>query len=258
MISSRIATVPAYAPPKPGGGGALSSIHTDYSAITQKNLFNPGIKTGPAPISAEIGPCTLPFHLVGTILTGDKKEAVAIIENNSTKEQNLYHINDTLAQGAVINQINRLEVIITNNGRRERMSIEFGEIVPGQMAKTSFGALPAGSQVAKIGENQVMMDKRFFDAQKSNMNDLMTQIRAVPHMGAEGTINGFQLFEIVKESIYDKVGLKNQDVLKRVNGQAINSVEGGLDLFNALKNDNHFTLDIVRNNQNKTITVDIQ
>jgi general secretion pathway protein C len=66
------------------------------------------------------------------------------------------------------------------------------------------------------------------------------------------------LYEIGKDSLYDKVGLKNQDVIQRVNGQALNSVETGLDLFNALKNDTHFTLDIIRNKENKTIRVDVQ
>jgi general secretion pathway protein C len=108
------------------------------------------------------------------------------------------------------------------------------------------------------GEGKVLMDRRYFDSQKGNINDMMTQIRAIPNMTPAGAVDGFQLFEIAKDSIYDKVGLKNQDVLQRVNGQPLNSVETGLDLFNALKNDNHFVLDILRNKENKSITVNIQ
>lgn len=256
IVSSKM--TPDAAPRASGPvAGQQTVAHADYSIITQRSLFNPGVKASPA--SGEIIPCTLPFRLMGTIITSEKSEGVAIIENSTSREQNLYHVNDSISQGAVIAQIGRLEVILNNNGRRERLSMEFGEAALTQPGKgPGFGALPAGAQVAKVGESQVMMDKRYFDSQKGNMNDLMTQVRAMPHMAPDGSINGFQLFEIVKDSVYDKIGLKNQDILKRVNGQELNSVEGGLDLFNALKNDNHFTLDVIRNSQNKSITVDIQ
>ncbi len=237
----------------------MNAPTADYSAIKHRNLFYPMAQQSPAGVTGEIPISTLPYKLVGTILSHNTKESAAILETGA-KEQTLYHVNDSLLQGAFITKISRFEVTVSNNGRLERIPINFGDIPAAttEKGRASFGGLPAGTQVAMLGDNQVVMDKRFFETQKANMNDLLTNIRAVPNAAPDGSINGFQIFEIVKDSLYDKIGLKNQDVVQRVNGQALTSMQGGLDLFNALKNDNHFVIDVTRNNQNRTITVDVQ
>lgn len=259
IISAKMVSVPTYFPPRPTAG-MMNAPAADYSAIKHRNLFYPLAQQSPSADAGEIAISSLPYKLVGTILSHNAKENVAILENIGTKEQSIYHVNDSLSQGTFITRISRFEMIVSNNGRLERILINFGD-VPASAAdkgRTQFGGLPAGSQVAMLGENQIVMDKRFFETQKGNMNELLTHIRAVPNMAPDGSINGFQIFEIVKDSLYDKIGLKNQDVVQRVNGQALTSMEGGLDLFNALKNDNRFVIDVMRNNQNKTLTVDIQ
>ncbi len=253
FISRKAGIIPKYAPPTTSKVQNIQ-LNTDYSVIIKKNIFNP---PGPHPLAAaigEVGPITLPLRLMGTIISANKKESVAIVETTQDKQQGLYKINE-LVGGALIVRIDRFEVVVNNNGRLESLTIDFGQVGgPADAAKK--GAPPGVQAVQNAG--RVIMDKSYFEAQKKNTSELMTQIRAIPNMGKEGAINGFQLFEVAKDSIYDRVGLKNQDVVQRVNGQALTSVESGLDLFNALKNDTHFTLDIVRNKENKTIRVDIQ
>ncbi len=257
VISAKMVSLPTYSAPKPNAG-MMSAPVADYSAIKHRNLFYPLAQQSPGTVAGEIPLSSLPYKLVGTILSHNPKDSAAILEAGA-KEQNLYRINDSLLKGAFITQISRYEVIVSNTGRLERIPINFGDIpAAGEKGRQSFGGLPAGTQVSMLGDNQIVMDKRFFETQKSNMNELLTNIRAVPNAAPDGSINGFQLFEIVKDSLYDKIGLKNQDVVQRVNGQALTSMEGGLDLFNALKNDNHFVIDVMRNNQSKTLTVDVQ
>ncbi len=258
LISVKMVSLPAYVAPKPNTA-IMPAPAADYSAIKHRNLFYPLATQSPGATVGELPISSLPYKLVGTILSHNTKYSAAILEAGA-KEQNLYRINDSLLKGAFITQINRYEVIVSNNGRLERIPINFGDIPSsaGDKGRQAFGGLPSGTQVSMLGDNQVVMDKGFFETQKSNMNQLLTNIRAVPNTAPDGTINGFELFEIVKDSLYDKIGLKNKDVVQRVNGQALTSMEGGLDLFNALKNDNHFVIDVMRNNQSKTLTVDVQ
>ncbi len=258
IISAKMVSVPAYSPARPNTA-LINTPTADYSAIKHRNLFYPMAQQSPSAVAGEIPISSLPYKLVGTILSHNTKESAAILETGA-KEQSLYRSNDSLVQGAFITQISRFEVIVSNNGRLERILINFGDMPAqsGERSGASSGGLPAGSQVAMLGENKIVMDKRFFESQKSNMNDLLTNIRAVPNVAPDGSINGFQVFEIVKDSLYDKIGLKNMDVIQRVNGQPLTSMQGGLDLFNALKNDNHFVIDLTHNSQNKTLTIDVQ
>lgn len=250
-IAKKGAVIPKYIPPTTSGVQNIQ-MTTDYSVITRKNIFNPGAAHPIASASGEVGSCSLPIKLVGTIVSNNKFNSFAIVETTQDKQQGLYKINEQVA-GASIIRIDAFEVIFNNNGRLESCEIDFGKTGGDDAGKK--GA--AGVQVGQAA-GRVIMDKSYFEGQKKNTSDLMTQIRAIPNMGPNGAINGFQLFEVAKDSIYDRVGLKNQDVISRVNGQALTSVESGLDLFNALKNDTHFTIDIVRNKENKTIKVDVQ
>jgi general secretion pathway protein C len=249
--AKKSATVPAYTPPTPRKAQNIQ-MNADYSVITKKNIFNPSTpSTLAGPASGEVVPCTLPLKLVGTILSDNKSQSMAIIETqDKEKLQGLYKIQEQVG-GATIIRIESFEVILNNNGRLESLATDFGKL--GGDADAGKKGAP-GVQTS----GHVIMDKSYFDNQKKNTSDLMTQVRALPNMGANGAINGFQINEIGKDSLYDRVGLKNMDVIQRVNGQSLTSVESGLDLFNALKNDTHFTLDIVRNKQNQTIKVDVQ
>lgn len=252
FISRKAAVIPKYSPPTASKAQGIQ-LNTDYSVIIKKNIFNPGAAHPLGAVTGEVTPITLPLRLVGTIISAKKNESVAIVETTQDKQQGLYKINDQVG-GALIVRIDRFEVVVNNNGRLESLTIDFGQ------AGGPAGAAKKGMPGVQAGQNagRVLMDKSYFESQKKNTSELMTQVRAIPFTGKEGAIDGFQLFEVAKDSIYDRVGLKNQDVIQRVNGQALTSVESGLDLFNALKNDTHFTLDIVRNKENKTIRVDIQ
>jgi general secretion pathway protein C len=253
FISNKAAKIPAYSPPMTNNIQTIQ-MNTDYSVITKKNIFNPVGPSGLAgATSGEVVPSTLPLKLVGTIISGNKDSSMAIIEG-ADKQQELYKMNDQVG-GATIIRIERFEIILSNGGRLESLAIDFGQI--GTPADTGKKGAAPGVQVAQTA-GRIIMDKGYFNAQKKNTSELMTQIRAIPFAGKDGVISGFQLFEVAKDSMYDRVGLKNQDVIQRVNGQPLTSVESGLDLFNALKNDTHFTLDIVRNRENKTIRVDVQ
>ncbi|MBI3793282.1 MAG: hypothetical protein HY280_00965 [Nitrospinae bacterium] len=252
FISGSAVKIPKYSPPA-SKTASNSQQFVDYSVITKKNIFNP---VGPAsltnkPASDEIILSSLPIKLVGTILGEIKSRNVAIIEINADKQQGLYKPSELVA-GATIVSVSSYEVILNNKGQLESLEMEYG---PGSPPGTR--TRQSSSRVSQT-PGRVTMEKNFFDAQKANAGELMTQVRALPNKAPDGSINGFQLYEISKDSLYDKAGLQNLDVIQRVNGQPLNSVESGLDLFNALKNDTHFTLDIVRNKENKTLRVDVQ
>ncbi|MBI3582259.1 MAG: hypothetical protein HY098_09355, partial [Nitrospinae bacterium] len=224
FISRKASVIPKYAPP-PASKAQNIQLNTDYSVITRKNIFNPVASHTLAAATGEVGPVTLPLRLMGTIISANKNESAAIVETTQDKQQGLYKVNDQVG-GALVVRIDRYEVVINNNGRLESLTIDFGQA--GGPADTAKKGAAQGVQAVQTA-GHVIMDKSYFEAQKKNTSELMTQIRAIPNMGKEGAINGFQLFEVAKDSIYDRVGLKNQDVVQRVNGQPLTSVESGLD-----------------------------
>jgi general secretion pathway protein C len=70
--------------------------------------------------------------------------------------------------------------------------------------------------------------------------------------------DGFKVFAIRKGSLFDKIGLQNNDVVKRINGVELDSAEKGLELFQALKNETTFNVDLMRKSQKTTMRFSVQ
>lgn len=269
-ISEKMANAPEYTPAKTTKE-VVPQKKTDYSIIKRRNIFNSSAapatsNVSAAPLNTAVAeaaqPTELNLKLIGTIITNSGKGSFAVIENDS-KQQKLYALNDEAAPGAKIIHIGRFAVLINNSGRTESLTMDFKKGFPqGRKSRRKMGKsskmVTMGSDVMKVGKGHTVMNKRYLDKQLSDMNGLMTQVRVVPEKGDDGNMEGFKLFQINKGSVYDKIGLRNSDVVQRVNGQPLNSVESGLDLFYALKNETNFTVDIKRNNSKQTLTINVQ
>jgi type II secretion system protein C len=81
------------------------------------------------------------------------------------------------------------------------------------------------------------------------MGTVLTAARLTPVVRG-GAVEGFLVTEVKPRGIMDAIGLKNEDILKRVNGYAITSPERAVQVLTALKGQTSFELDIVRRGQN--------
>src|SRR5207237_8441219 len=88
---------------------------------------------------------------------------------------------------------------------------------PARPAPAAVAAQSGNPHIQQVGDNQYNVDRSEVDSALENMNQLFTQIRAVPHFDG-GKSTGFRLFAIRQNSIFDQLGLKNGDIIQRING----------------------------------------
>lgn len=101
------------------------------------------------------------------------------------------------------------------------------------------------------------LDRREVDQAIGDLPKLLSQARAVPVM-AGGAMSGFRMDYIAPSSFYEKIGLRQGDVLKQVNGVEIRDPSTMLTLFQQLRNERTVKLDVLRNNQRATLLYDIR
>jgi general secretion pathway protein C len=75
--------------------------------------------------------------------------------------------------------------------------------------------------------------------------------------GSGGRVDGFRFVAIQPNSIYEKLGFKPMDVIKRVNGQEVNSPTKAMELYNALKTESRLQLTVERNGREELFKYDI-
>jgi general secretion pathway protein C len=221
-----------------------------YQAIIERNLFKTKTETGTGPDKLDVEtlkPTELNLNLLGTI-TGDKKEAYAVIEDTAVKEQDLYRIGDTI-QNATIKMILREKVVLNVNGKDEILGIEKASGSQKTRKPSTKSGTPS-SQNITVKRSQI-------DTAIKDVNTLMKQIRIRPHF-KNGKPDGFRLTGIRPNSIFYNMGLKSGDIIMGVDGKDIESVDDALKFYQSLQSSSKVQLQIKRRGRPKTIDYHIE
>lgn len=112
--------------------------------------------------------------------------------------------------------------------------------------------------ITKLSDTKYQVDQSVIDDAMGNFEMLATQIKAYPHKGSDGQIDGFRLASIRPSSLFAKLGIKNGDIVHAVNGTQLTSAEGALSAYQSLKNERGFNFDITRKNQRQTMEYEVR
>ncbi len=109
-----------------------------------------------------------------------------------------------------------------------------------------------GKGIRKTGSTSWEIEQGELDGALGNMAKLATQARVVPAFEG-GKAIGFKLFSIRRNSLYEKIGLKNGDIIKSINGYDMSDPANAMQLIGKLKDGKSFQVDIKRRGKNTTL-----
>jgi general secretion pathway protein C len=234
--------------------------------ITRRNIFDStaiGATASPPEEVTESGRRSdLKVVLLATLVAEPAEFSSALIAEEKGKDGAVgYGEGDNLLGEATIVRIEARKVII----RRDDGSIEYIAMEEGKGFEKDKGAASGKgkdeedeeSGVTKDGDKFVV-DQALVDKILENPEALYTQIRAVPHKGPDGQVDGYRLSGIRRKSVFHQLGIKNGDIVHGVNGKSLNSMSAAMDAFNGLQNDKNFSFDITRRNNKKTFEYEIR
>jgi general secretion pathway protein C len=210
-----------------------------FSPLVERNLF-----ASSEQITQEIKeegienlePTSLKIALLGTVV-GSEQDSFAIIEEKVGKNQALYKLGDSI-QGAVVKGILRGKVILTVQGRDKILTIE----EEAASRRTSEVARPA--EPIKQGES-IAIQRSEVEESLENVHQLLSQARVRPHF-SEGKPDGLAIASIKRGSIFEKLGLKNGDIVKGLDGNEIKSPDDVLQMYKKLTLGSEVAIEIER------------
>jgi len=227
---------------------------TYYAAIHVRDIFNSTKPEEEKPKEPPPKPTELKLKLWGVSVHADGASSRCIIEDLTTHKQDVYAMNETVPGNATVKQIEWDRVILDRGGQDEILDLATPQGGPAVKA-AAVAASPTSSDphIHQVSEFQYNIDRSEVDAALDNMNQLFTQIRAVPHFEG-GKSTGFRLFAIRQDSLFDKIGLKNGDIIQQINGIDLNDPSKAMALFGELRNENALNVQILRNKESKTMS----
>lgn len=108
--------------------------------------------------------------------------------------------------------------------------------------------MPIEQGVREVGANHYQLERKMLDEQFADLTQLARQARVIPHY-RDGRPQGYKLIGIRAKSLYSHIGLRSGDLIKRINGTAINSPNDALSLFEKLKSSDTVSLEVERAGQ---------
>jgi general secretion pathway protein C len=225
--------------------------NSDELALVQRN--NPSNNTSDTPSNnslegvdtegvKKIEESKLPLEVVGITFGPPGFRAVTLrnLENRTVR---------TLTVGDVWNQaqiegINRSEIILLNR------KTDRAEVLPLNRSAgvESTDSSDESKNVQSVSRYEVN------EAIQSNMNKLLTEVEVKPAF-RNGDIAGFTMKSLEGRpgELLKKLGFQGGDVITRVNGEKIDSMDQALKLWTSLRHQKNFNIQILRNGEQKSL-----
>jgi general secretion pathway protein C len=262
VLNSRLAPTPAMqeqAVKLSEKSAAAARPLEDYAIITERNLFG-GTSQGLAEASPEeivlddmpVALKSLGLKLVGTVVANKPEESSAIIEDQSTRKQEVYQEGDRVKQ-ALIKRILRHNVVI-NTGRRDEVLTMVPEESTG---KTRAPERATRTRRRPAAGSTIRLDREELESQMANLNELMQQVRIRPFMEGRRPA-GFLVSNIKPGSLFSKMGLRNGDVIQGVNGETITTPDQAIELYESLMEGGEIALEIKRGRRKQNLRYEIK
>ena len=241
-------------------------------AVLKRNIFN---ATGEVPDQKELadnsaqeqalaGKCnkpTLKIKVVGTIYLGGDNSIVSVREA-SYSQADTYRVGDELIgyEDVRIVAIEREQIVIDNGGSRECYKIKKPANIADRTAGYQPRKRPAKPQAGDGGNRggAVVLDSAWVEAQLGpGFSQVLKSARLIPNSDGE-SINGFKIFAIKKGTLFNKIGLRNGDIIQKVNDTSLEQAEQGFALYQTFQEDQEIVFNIMRKNKPQTISVVIK
>lgn len=259
--------MPQVSPPVPEMARAHpgpQKVRASYNQVTLRNVFNSNPKgparKAPPPVPQRPGiptvqPLNLNVRLTGTVVGASPSQSFAFIMDMTKRDEKLYRVGDKVLGEGVVAEIKRDEVLLTRGGAEQVLRLfdpDAVEEAPTRQAERS----PFGGR----GEDErtsFTLARGEVDEALGDIPKLLTQARLLPNFRG-GETDGFRIFNIVPGSLFSKIGLKNGDVLHHINDIPIEDPTKFMSIFQDLRTETQFTLNLVRRGQKKTLEYEIR
>ncbi len=261
-------SMPQVAPPAlevAKAGPGPKKPRTSYARVTQRNVFNSAPKKGvvhtPAPTTSgpttpTIQPLNLNVRLTGTVVGASPSQSFAFIMDKAKRDEKLYRVGDKVLGEGVVAEIKRDEVRLTRGAAEQILHLFDPDAVEDKPTRQA-GIKPFRGRGGDDDKTNFTLARGEVDEALNDIPKLLTQARLLPNFRA-GETDGFRIFNIVPGSLFSKIGLKNGDVLHQINDVPIEDPTKFMAIFQDLRTQTQFTLDLVRRGKKKTLEYEIR
>jgi|SRR5215471_1569798 len=239
----------APAPALPGSGRGPKLLEATASLDLSGLSRITGISTPPGgsplePSSPEPVRAAIQVKLLGTLLGTTASWSFATVLDSARQKSMTVRVGDRVRDAEVV-EILRDRLVVIRDGRREIVTADVVEAgrppVPVSPSDRSLG-----SGIRSVDESNYEVSRTEMEEMLRHLDEIMTQARAIPAY-RDGRPEGFRFFSVRPDSVYAKLGIASGDVVRRINGFALDRPENALEAYSRLKDASRIEVELDRN-----------
>ncbi len=251
LVPGSAAGDPVTAPPSSQAAAAPSSANADAQSIVAAHIFGEASPED-APVAQAVPTETdnlqdtrlTNLTLKGTVAATPSDRAVAIIADGSNEEE-VYAIGDSVGSAATLHAVYADRVVLNENGVLTNLKLpkEFPETTATPTRRnttmTSRATRPSNSIQSVVAQN---------------VSKLADVIRPTPYF-VNGQQQGYRVYPGRDREQFSRLGLRPGDLIKEIDGQALNDPTQAMQIFESLNNADQVSVTVERNGQPQVITL---
>ncbi len=261
----------------------------DPAVILKRNIFDssrgdltleplaesiPGAPAGEWDPSKPAPRCTGKLRLVGSVVSPtDPEWSFAAIAGNEGKTM-LYRKGSSV-EGSYVLAVRASSVVVQPSGAGACELSMFAEEEAGAQPlplpvkstsrpSTASSARNAGLSneeldqgIEKVSDTKFNIQRSIVDKVLANQGSIMKTARVIPHE-EDGRVVGVKLYGIRRTSLLGKLGIRNGDMLRTINGFDMTSPDTALEAYSRLRTADALSLAVKRQNKEMTIEYNIE
>lgn len=198
-----------------------------------------------------------PLNLVlkGILADQGTQNRYALISASGQKER-VYRTGEQV-EGAEIIRIEPRRVVIRRNGITEALNLVARKLsgdADKPLAQARFN-LPG--QIVRISDTERMITRATLEQHMKNLPALLMQATAVPQI-ENGQQTGFRIVSLKQGSVFEQLGLRQNDIINSVNGKPVRNAEEALGAYQALASTTQFRIGVLRGGSNINLNFSVQ
>jgi general secretion pathway protein C len=222
-----------------------ADVSVDFRAIASAHLFGEADAQAPPSAVVKAPETRLNLKLRGTIAADDETIAHAIISDDSNNAK-VYFVEDSVPGGATLHEVHTDRVILNRGGSFETLRL------PKQSQNLGIQRATAGNDTDDHGGSR---RNTLRSAVGSNPTAFTEVIRPQPFM-PNGEMRGYRVYPGRDRKAFAALGLRPGDLVTEINGQTLDNLREGMEIFRQLGDATQMTVTIERNGSPMALTLD--
>jgi len=233
-----------------------------YSSILERNPFGSSMTMEPIvgthTAKIKYGPLSN-LVLAGTAVGPEKMSYAVVMDKKSPSHRHeIFTYGENVYNYGVLTKIKSTFIEITRDNITYTVKIPVKDLGGNSSANKAKSTSGLQSSIArKVGEGEYVLNRRKVSQSLENPEKILTDARLLPNF-LNGKQEGFKISEVVNGGLYHSLGLRNGDIMLRINGLAISNPEVAIQAMSALRGMNSVNLDIIRNGDNMSMNYQIR